>query len=223
MIHPLKLEHASRALYEQQLQILSKEEKLSIQQEIHKHKVKSVPIIFFSMLVAVGALFALCIGSMLCFIGNALFLSEIFLPFILPGILALIPVALLLYVAWKEQKLVTQKQQQIATSCYFESVAFCKDAEPKELSVKQLVNFLRSEILPEGFSKRFTFAVLTLAKPSLLIKKTSLTKTSFDETIETAFSHVREGLYLSESEKRDHESQLEKQESSATPFTQKES
>lgn len=57
MIHPLKLEHASRALYEQQLQILSKEEKLSIQQEIHKHKVKSVPIIFFSMLVAVGALF----------------------------------------------------------------------------------------------------------------------------------------------------------------------
>ena len=219
MIHPLKLEHASRALYDQQLQILSKEEKLSIQQEIHKHKVKSVPIIFFSMLVAVGALFALCIGSMLCFIGNTLFLSEIFLPFILPGILALVPVALLLYVAWKEQKLVTQ----IATSCYFESVAFCKDAEPKEPSVKQLVNFLRSEVLPEGFSKRFTFAVLTLAKPSLLIKKTSLTKTSFDETIETAFSHVREGLYLSESEKRDHESQLEKQDSSATPFTQKES
>ncbi|CPR56359.1 putative membrane associated protein [Chlamydia trachomatis] len=111
--------------------------------------------------------------------------------------------------AWKEQKLAAQKQQRIAASCYFESLALCRTYKSGAPSVKGLVNFIQSEILPSGFSKRFKFAVLTQAKPSLLTKKIQLTKTPFDETIETAFSHIREGLYLSESEQRDHDKKLD--------------
>lgn len=204
-IPPLKLVQAARPLYDQQLHKLSREEKLSLQGEIRTHEVRSVPLVFFAMLAAVGAFLALCIGGVLCCIDNVVFLSEIFLPFILPGILSLLLIALLLRLAWKEQKLAAQKQQRIAASCYFESLALCRTYKSGAPSVKGLVNFIQSEILPSGFSKRFKFAVLTQAKPSLLTKKIQLTKTPFDETIETAFSHIREGLYLSESEQRDHD------------------
>ncbi|MBQ8498385.1 MAG: hypothetical protein IJ490_01030 [Chlamydia sp.] len=160
------------------------------------------------MLMAIGALFAFCIGAMLAVIGDAVFLYEIFLPFILPGILLLLPIALLLHFAWKEQQCVSQKQQQIAESCYFETLTFCKAFQSREIFVRNLVKFIQQEVLPEGFAKRFIFAILTQAKPSLLAKKISLTKTSFDETIEKAFSHIQEGLYLSGQEKIDHENKL---------------
>ncbi|AAF39305.1 hypothetical protein C6H88_02305 [Chlamydia muridarum str. Nigg] len=208
MIPLQKLEQAARSFYDQELLMLSRDNKLSLQDEIHKHKIKSLPIIFFSALMMTGALFALCIGTILCFINDLFFLYEVFLPFILPGILSLAFTALLLYFAWKEQNLVSQKQLQVATSCYFESLALCKSCEPGKLSVKRLVEFIQDEVLPTGFSKRFIFAVLTLAKPSLLAKESSFTKTPFDEIIEKAFSHIREGLYLSGSDKLDHDSQL---------------
>ncbi|XHF36790.1 hypothetical protein O1W69_05140 [Chlamydia sp. 12-01] len=186
--------------------LLSSEEKLSLYSGIHSHRCKGSPLVIIATIVFVCSIVLLLIGSLLS--GYPLegfsFASDVFLPFILPGILSLVLIAapLIMY-AFQHHKGALSKHKQLAESNYLQILNYCNSQKGK-FTKKEVAAFVESQVLLPEYSQSFSYVTL-LQTIKIIPKKDSPHTSTHDTIITEGVDRARDDIYASEynKEKRD--------------------
>lgn len=186
--------------------LLSSEQKLSLYGDIHTHRCKGTPLVFISAISLVVSLVLLLIGS--CLLGYPLlglvFVSDIFLPFLLPGVLlfVLISVPLILY-AFQHHKEALSKHKQLAESNYLQILNYC-NSQTGKITKKDVAEFIESQVLLSEYTPRFSFVTL-FQTTKVIPERDSLQSSLHDSLISEGIDRAQEDIYASEhdKEKRD--------------------
>ncbi|MEF9520076.1 hypothetical protein SBV45_03795 [Chlamydia crocodili] len=186
--------------------LLSSNEKLSLYSGIHSHRCKGSPLVVVATIVFVCSTVLLLIGSLLA--GYPLegfsFALDVFLPFILPGILSsvLISVPLIMY-AFQHHKGALSKHKQLAESNYLQILNYCNSQRGK-FTKKEVAAFIESQVLLPEYPQRFSYVTL-LQTIKVIPDKDSPHTSVHDAVIAEGIDRARDDIYASEydKEKRD--------------------
>ncbi|AFS24431.1 hypothetical protein B602_0635 [Chlamydia psittaci M56] len=186
--------------------LLSAEQKLSLYGGIHTHRCKGSPLVIIATIAFVFALVFLLIGS--CLLGYPLqglvFVSDIFLPFILPGVLLLVLIsAPLIMYAFQHHKEALSKHKQLAESNYLQILNYC-NSQAEKITKKDVAGFIASQVLLAEYTPRFSCVTL-LQTMKVIPEKNSLQSSLHDSLIAEGIDRAKEDIYASEhdKEKRD--------------------
>ncbi|WP_348662640.1 hypothetical protein [Chlamydia vaughanii] len=199
--------------------LLSPEEKLSLCRGIHSHHWKGAPLVFLGVITLVVSIALLLIGSLL--LGYPLegfsFVSDVFLPFLLPAILALVGVAApLLMLAFQQHSGALAKHKKLAESNYLQILNYCKN-QTKKITKQEVAAFIEASVALPEYSRRF-FSVTLLQTSKVIPGKGSSHTSLHDEIIAEGILYARDSIYMSqyEKEKRDRVDAEEEEERSAS-------
>ncbi|WP_435890389.1 hypothetical protein [Chlamydia buteonis] len=186
--------------------LLSSEQKLALYGGIHAHRCRGGPLVIIATVAFVCALVFLLIGSLL--LGYPLqgfcFVSDIFLPFILPAILLLVLISFpLIIYAFQHHKEALSKHKELAESNYLQILNYC-NSQTRRISKKDVARFIESEVLLTEYTSRFSYVTLYQTMKAIP-EKDSAHSSLHDALIAEGIDRAKEEIYASEydKEKRD--------------------
>ncbi|SYX09061.1 hypothetical protein C834K_0607 [Chlamydia poikilotherma] len=182
--------------------LLSSNDKLSLYSGIHSHRCKGSPLVIIATIIFVCSIILLLIGSLLAGYPceGFSFVSDIFLPFLLPGILSfvLISAPLIMY-AFQHHKGALSKHKQLAESNYLQILNYCNSQRGK-FTKKEVAEFVESEVLLREYPKRFSYVTL-LQTIKVIPHKDSPHTSIHDTVIAEGIDRARDDIYASEYDK----------------------
>ncbi|ASD30709.1 hypothetical protein [Chlamydia abortus] len=186
--------------------LLSSEQKLTLYGDIRRHRCQGGPLVVVGTLAFIFALVLVLIGS--CLLGYPLqglvFVSDIFLPFLLPGCLLFVLIAapLMMY-AFQYHKAALSKHKQLAESNYVQILHYC-NSQTGKITKKDVAGFIASQVLLVEYTPRFSFVTL-LQTLKVIPEKDSSRSSLHDSLIAEGVDRAKEDIYASEydKEKRD--------------------
>ncbi|BAE81184.1 conserved hypothetical protein [Chlamydia felis Fe/C-56] len=186
--------------------LLTSEEKLALYNGIHAHRCKGSPLVLIATIVFVISAVLLLIGSILT--GFPLegfsFVLDIFLPFLLPGILSLVLIsAPLVMYALQHHRGALSKHKKLAESNYLQILNYCQ-SQKDNVSKKNVAEFIESQVFLSEYTKSFSYVTL-LQTMKVIPGKDSPNASVHDSLIADGVDLAKDNIYASEydKEKRD--------------------